>query len=76
VNCPRCGAEVKRCVTRDGDAIVLDAAAREYRGPDRYIIEGTNLAIPVAPSFEAYAYGDHSKTCPHAVIERERRERR
>lgn len=78
MNCQGCGAEVKMVeVIPTGEMVVLDAHAREYSGPNRYMVEGDDAgqARPVSERFEGYAYGDHSKTCPLAVKKRERRER-
>lgn len=78
MNCPACGGEVRNVrVIPGGETVTLDAHAQEYSGPDRYMIEGEDAgaARPVVAGFEGYAYGDHSKTCPVKIKERERRER-
>lgn len=77
MNCPACGAEIVSVTLPDGGQKTLDAHAQEYSGPDRYMIEGEDAskARPVSPTVDGYAYGDHQKTCPAQVRERERRER-
>lgn len=78
MTCPGCGAEVVNVKLPDGTNRVLDAHAREFSGPDRYMIMGEDAgrADPVSPGFEGYAYGDHEKMCPSAVRAREIRERK